>query len=89
MLERERPDIVSICTHHQLHAPMTIETARLAEPKAILCEKPIALDLESADAMIAAVPARPNTLLVIGHQRRYDRQYVAAREAIAAARSAR
>ncbi len=82
MLERERPDVVSICSHHQLHAPMTIETARLVEPKAILCEKPIALDLESADAMIATCQAT-NTLLVIGHQRRYDRQYVAAREAVA------
>lgn len=82
MLECERPDVVSICSHHQLHAPMTIETARLVEPKAILCEKPIALDLESADAMIAACK-EANTFLVIGHQRRYDRQYVAAREALA------
>ena len=47
MLDAIKPDVVSICTHHQLHAPMTIETANRAHPKAILCEKPIALDLES------------------------------------------
>jgi len=85
MLERERPDIVSICTHHQYHAPMTIETARIAAPKAILCEKPIALDLASADAMIAACRAS-GTRLLIGHQRRFARQYVTAREAIASGR---
>jgi predicted dehydrogenase len=82
MLERERPDLVSICTHHQLHAPMTVETARLARPKAILCEKPIALDLRSADEMIATCRAS-GTLLLVGHQRRFGRQYVAAREAVA------
>lgn len=85
MLERERPDVVSICTHHQLHAPMTIETARLAKPKAILCEKPIALDLKSADEMIDVCRAS-GTRLLIGHQRRFARQYVAARDAIAGGR---
>jgi predicted dehydrogenase len=48
MLETEKPNVVSICTHHPLHAPMTIDTATIAAPKAILCEKPIALDLGSA-----------------------------------------
>lgn len=85
MLRTERPDVVSICTHHQLHAPMTIETATIAAPRAILCEKPIALDLQSADAMIAACAAA-GTLLLIGHQRRFDRQYIAARDAIASGR---
>ncbi len=82
MLRTERPGIVSICTHHHLHAPMTIETASIAAPRAILCEKPIALDLASADAMIAACTAA-GTLLLVGHQRRFDRQYIVAREAIA------
>jgi len=85
MLERERPEVVSICTHHQFHAPMTIETANIAAPKAILCEKPIALDLKSADEMIAACHASGARLL-IGHQRRFARQYVAARHAIARGR---
>jgi predicted dehydrogenase len=81
MLERERPDVISICTHHPLHAPMTIDAARLARPKAILCEKPIALDLESADEMIATCQ-ETGTLLIVGHQRRYNRQYMAAHDAI-------
>ncbi len=85
MLRHEHPDVVSICTHHQLHAPMTIETATIAAPRAILCEKPIALDLQSADKMIETCRAQ-GTLLLIGHQRRFDRQYVAARDAIASGR---
>jgi predicted dehydrogenase len=64
---------------------MTIETARLARPKAILCEKPIALDLKFADAMIATCRAA-GTLLLIGHQRRFGRQYAAAREVVASGR---
>lgn len=82
MLTREQPDVVSICTHHPLHAPMTIATAQLAHPRAILCEKPIALDLKSADEMIATC-RDTGTLLLVGHQRRYGRQYVAAHEALA------
>lgn len=83
MLKHEQPDIVSICTHHHLHAPMTIDTARLAAPLAILCEKPIALDLASADEMIAAC-RESASLLLIGHQRRFDRQYIAAKQALQA-----
>jgi predicted dehydrogenase len=83
MLERECPDVISICTHHQLHAPMTIDAARIAAPKGILCEKPIALDLESADAMIAAC-RESGTLLIVGHQRRFNDQYIAAHDAICA-----
>lgn len=85
MLVRERPDVVSICTHHQLHAVMTVEATHLAAPKAILCEKPIALDLSSADEMIAACQDS-GTLLLIGHQRRFARQYTATREALVGGR---
>jgi UDP-N-acetylglucosamine 3-dehydrogenase len=84
MMERERPDIVSICSHHHLHAPMTVAVAGY-RPKAILCEKPIALNLGEADAMIAAC-RDAGVLLVIGHQRRFASQYMAAQEAIAQGR---
>jgi len=80
MMERERPDIVSICSLHHLHAPMTITVAAY-KPKAILCEKPIALSLGEADDMIDACKSS-GTLLVIGHQRRFCPQYIAAYNAI-------
>ena len=81
MMRQERPDVVSICTHHPLHSPMTIGVARETHPKAILCEKPIAMDLDSADAMLAACK-ETGTLLVVGHQRRYSRQYAMAKSAL-------
>lgn len=80
LLERERPDIVSVCSHPPLHAPMVLAAAR-HRPRAILCEKPIALTLPDADAMIDAC-REAGTLLVVGHQRRFAPQYVAAQRVI-------
>ncbi len=82
MLEAERPDIVSVCSHHHLHASMTIDAAA-RKPKAIFCEKPIALSLGEADAMIAAC-RKAGTLLMVGHQRRFSPQYVSAYNALRA-----
>ena len=76
MMRVEKPDIVSICSLHDLHAPMTIDVAAYG-PRAILCEKPIALNLGQANAMIDACRLS-GTLLVVGHQRRFAAQYVAA-----------
>jgi predicted dehydrogenase len=42
LLEADAPDILSICTPHPLHAPLTIAAAQ-AGARAILCEKPLAL----------------------------------------------
>ncbi|HGE71781.1 TPA: Gfo/Idh/MocA family oxidoreductase [Candidatus Poribacteria bacterium] len=80
MLDKERPEIVSVCSHHHLHAPMTIDSAKY-KPLAIFCEKPIALSLGEADAMINACK-ESNTVLIIGHQRRFSPQYVCAYNAL-------
>ena len=80
MLDRERPDVVSVCTHEPLHAPVVLAAAKY-QPRGILCEKPIALTLPDADAMIAACAAA-GTLLVIGHQRRFSPQYIAAKRTL-------
>jgi len=80
MLAAERPDLVSIVSLHHQHAEMTIEAARHG-PQGILCEKPIAVSLGEADAMIAACQ-ESGTMLVVGHQRRYNAQYLAAYHAI-------
>jgi len=80
MLGKERPEIVSVCSHHHLHAPMTIDAAK-SKPLAIFCEKPIALSLGEADAMMDAC-SKVGAILVIGHQRRLSPQYVAAYESL-------
>ena len=55
MLERERPDLVLIATHApQYHAQTLAAAARGIH---VFCEKPLALDLREADAMVAACDA--------------------------------
>jgi predicted dehydrogenase len=80
MLDKERPEIVSVCSHHQLHSPMTVDAAKY-KPLAIFCEKPIALSLGEADAMINGCN-EVGAVLVIGHQRRFSPQYVSAYNAL-------
>ncbi len=69
MIRTEKPDIVSVTTHAELHAPVTIFAAEHGA-QAVFCEKPIATSLDEADAMIAACKAN-GTVLLIGHLRRY------------------
>jgi predicted dehydrogenase len=55
-------DVVDICTPNNLHAEIAIEAAR--HGKAILCEKPLAMDAAEGERMCAAVEAAgvPNTV---------------------------
>jgi predicted dehydrogenase len=80
MLENENLDIVSICTWPPLHCEMTVKSAEYGV-KGMLCEKPMALNLKEADRMIDACD-KSKTVLVIGHQRRFEAQYVKAKELI-------
>jgi len=69
MLDKENLDIVSVCTWPQVHAEVTIEAAA-RNPKAIMCEKPMALGLKEADNMLEA--CRKNSVkLAIGHDLRF------------------
>lgn len=81
MLAQERPDIVSICTWPPLHAEMAIAAAE-AGAKAIICEKPMAVNLGEADAMLAACE-RSGTVLLVSHQRRFHPCYRTARDLLA------
>jgi predicted dehydrogenase len=46
-------DAVDICLPHHLHAPAILDAARAG--KHILCEKPMCINLEEADTIVAAV----------------------------------
>lgn len=78
MFETSSLDLVAICTNETVHAPLTILAAQYA-PKAILCEKPMAMSLEEADAMEEACQ-KNGVRLFVGHQRRYVSQYAMAKE---------
>ena len=80
MLQKESLDVVSICTWHRLHAPQTLMAAE-AGAKAVLCEKPMAVNLEEADQMITACQTS-GTKLAIGHQRRFYPGWTEARALI-------
>ncbi len=70
MLEKEKPDILSICTLVDLHKEIVCESAKKGV-KAIVCEKPIAKSLREADEMIKECENN-GVILCINQQRRYD-----------------
>ena len=81
MLDKENLDIVSVCSWDPQHAEMSI-AACARRPKAVLCEKPMAISLGEADAMIIAAQ-RNDVKLAIGHQRRFYSSWREARRMIA------
>ncbi len=81
MLEKSKPDVVSVGVWDKGHGPMTIAAAA-AHPLAILCEKPMA-DTLGAAAEMRMVCERNGVKLAIGHQRRWVPAYTLAKEMIA------
>src|SRR5437879_3285011 len=73
-------DALVIAAATPAHAPLIELAAESGLP--CFCEKPIALDLATTDAVLDRV-RRAGILLQIGFQRRFDAGYVAAREAAA------
>jgi UDP-N-acetyl-2-amino-2-deoxyglucuronate dehydrogenase len=66
LLEDERVRVVSVCTPHFMHAPISIAAARAG--KHIICEKPMAMTVGECHEMIAA--ARANGVrLTVGSER--------------------
>ena len=72
-------DVVSVCTWNSAHAPCTIMA--LNAGKHVLCEKPMALNVEEAEAMKAAAD-RAGKLLMIGFVRRFGRDCAMVKELI-------
>ena len=69
MLKLEDLDAVVIALPHDLHKEVTVQSAGAG--KHILCEKPIAITLDEADAMIDAAQHN-NVLLMIAESNRYN-----------------
>ena len=53
LLQRDDIDVIDICTPNNTHAEIAIAAAKAG--KAILCEKPLGLNAEEAEKMVAAV----------------------------------
>ena len=71
-------DFISICTNTESHSQILREIIKYPI-KGILCEKPIANNLENARAMITLCEER-DILLTINHGRRWHGTYLAAKK---------
>lgn len=83
MLAQDGIDLIDICTPHPTHAELAIKALRAG--KHVICEKPMALDLNDAARMIS-VARQEKRHLYIGHTRRFDRRWVAVKEHLSAGR---
>ncbi|MCE9556472.1 MAG: Gfo/Idh/MocA family oxidoreductase [Planctomycetes bacterium] len=72
VLDRDDVDIVDICTPPSTHREIAV--AALDRGKHVVCEKPLAVHLADADAILAAASKSNGKLLVV-HQLRYHPQY--------------
>ncbi len=68
VVERRDIDIVDICTANDTHAEIAIAAAKAG--KAIVCEKPLAMDVAQCKEMVAAVKKAGVTNLVCHNYRR-------------------
>ena len=84
MLERERLDLISVCTWPTTHCEITVAAAE-ERPQGIMCEKPLAVSLSEADRMLEACRSN-GVALATGHQHRFDAQAIRAKEWIEAGR---
>lgn len=83
MLEREQPDLVSVCLPNEGHFAPTLEVIRAGFP--LLVEKPLVFDLAEADTLLAEASAR-NLFFAINFNHRYAKPVQMAKAAIDAGR---
>lgn len=80
MLEKVKPDIVSVALPDHLHADVFIDCVD-AGVKGIYCEKPLATTLADAKRMMEAV-ARSDVKVAVNHTRRWSPLFIRARQLI-------
>src|SRR5262245_6652606 len=80
LVARHRPDVVHILTPPQTHAPLALQAMHAGCH--VLVEKPMAVNLEEAEAMEAAARLR-GVKLCVDHNHLFDPAVVAARARVA------
>lgn len=83
MLEKEKPEIVAICTESGKHAQIALHC--IEKGTNLIIEKPIALDLEDADQIIARAKEK-NVKVSACHQNRFNKSVQKIRQAVEAGR---
>ena len=79
MLERERPDLVSLCLPNEAHFGPTLEVIKAGFP--LLVEKPFVFDLEEADTLLREADAR-SLFFAINFNHRYATPVAMAADAV-------
>ena len=87
MIERERPDIVSVATQPEQRAKIVVDAAERGV-SAIYGEKAMAASLDEADAMVEAVE-RHGAVFNLGTNRRWDPGFDAMKDVIDSGRTGR
>ena len=80
MLDRERPDLVSVCLPNEGHFEPTLRIIRAGFP--LLVEKPLVFDRDEAEQLLAEAASR-DLFFAINFNHRYARPVQMARAAIA------
>ncbi|SEO73152.1 Gfo/Idh/MocA family protein [Paenibacillus sp. OV219] len=83
MLEKESPDLVSLCLPNQGHFAATLEIIQAGVP--LLVEKPLVFDLKEADILLNEA-AKRNLFFAINFNHRYAKPVELAYEAIRSGR---
>ena len=73
LLRQDDIDVISVCIPTYLHADCTIKAARAG--KHVFCEKPMAMSIKDAEAMIEACD-KAGVKLGLGFCRRFDNQWL-------------
>ena len=81
MLADSEIDAVVLVTPTSLHANQTI--AALEAGKHVFVEKPLALNVEDCERVLAVAERRPDQVAMVGFVRRFDPSYVSAQAAVA------
>ncbi len=84
MLEREKPDLVSLCLPNQGHFEATFEVIQWGQC-ALLVEKPLVFDLREADILLSEAEKR-GLFFAINFNHRYSKPSLMAQAAISAGR---
>ncbi len=72
LVASDQVDIVSICAPPTLHREIAV--AALQAGKHVICEKPTALNVAEAEAMLAAAQQAPKQLAIVDHELRFHPQ---------------
>lgn len=79
MIKREKPDLVAVATESGKHARIALDCIEMG--CSLIIEKPVALSMEDADAVIDAAKEK-GVKVCVSHQNRFNRSVQKIREAL-------